>query len=165
MENVVKRKFNVFDILIIIVLVAAIGAVLFVVQHANAKVNTYKVDFEIEVNDVDAAIKDCATVGDSIKNAVQQTDLGVIKSVQVSPYKKELTNYNSGQKVMSEVPGKYSVTLRCTSDKATLQNGRITINGTVMGVGSQIFFQSKDFAGSGIITVVNPDNAGTNKGV
>lgn len=141
--NQKKVKFNIVDIIVILILIAGaafVGTRMLGGQEpapaAPASGNTYRVTFRAEC--VPEAVAESLVVGSSAENASRNMDLG--KLVEVTTGESVTYGYDSkGNCVSSEMPGFVSVTLVCeltgTQQPTGLLVGKYMLNiGHEMGV-------------------------------
>jgi len=159
MENTSKKRFNIFDAVIVILLLIFIAAAVFFLSTSKKSNSGFKVNYDIEITNIDESLKDAATVGDVIKDGVKKVIIGTISGVEVIPYQIEVTNYEQGTKVMSPIPGRYTVILHCTGD-GQMNGNRISVNGFNLGVGTVVHVQSKNFAGTGYCIGIDAEKVG-----
>jgi len=116
-----KTKFNVIDIVIIVLVVAIIGvgAYIFVNKFTNASVeeaNTVNVDFTIEVNGLTKEAAESFNKGDDVTFGETTSGSGKIIDVVVKPYEKISKNTVDGTYVLAEVPEEYTALVTISSN-------------------------------------------------
>lgn len=117
-----KSKFNIIDLIVIIVLVLAIavggfvGYKYFFGDNGSASANVVKLNFVIEISSVSEDIAKAYKVGDKVNFGSQGSGNGVITNVEVVPYRVWNKNTEIGEIVISEVPDKYTAKITIESD-------------------------------------------------
>ncbi len=144
-----KARFNLFDVFVIAVIVAALGIVLVLaggLERTDVAGQPVEVSYQLELTYVGEEYKDSARVGDIVKDGVRKTELGEITSVKVSPMTAITTNPDTGEVLEVDVPGKYKVILTCKAN-GNVDSGRVAIGSFTLGVGTEVFVQTYGISG------------------
>ncbi len=111
-----KRRPNVIDILIFVVVVALIGLVVLKFGVVNKKesngitAEANKVTYTAFIDDVRMATVDALHIGDNVYDKKTRTCIGTITDVQYAPKMKNVID-NTGNTILVEYPDYYGVTL------------------------------------------------------
>lgn len=158
-----KRKFNIIDFLILLIIFAVIGASIYaIVSWSNIKslwsTSTVELQYTVELRGVDKAFINNIKAGDAVTDAVSKNQLGTVDRVDSVKYtvfdyvKKEIpsedgknstVNYEG---VLSEYPDKYTVTVYISSTAEYEKGIGYTINGRRVAVGEIIEMRFPEFS-------------------
>ncbi len=118
-----KTKFNIVDIIIIFIIIAAIAAGCLFYFKSNDKndepaVNTTKIRFVIEVKDLtETAAKSFEkSIGYNASFGETATGAGKVIDVDISEYEKWIKNTEEGTISIQKVPDRYTVKVLIESD-------------------------------------------------
>ena len=145
-----KHRFNLFDVLIIVLVIAVAAAVFWFFNRdkgGTILAAGTKVTYQLEITNVPQEVAYSPRIGDYVKEGVRKVRLGKIVGVDVQPYEKLTRNLIDDTINLTPVPDRYTVVITCEAD-GKLSGGRVSVNGHVFGVGSEIALQSKNFAGT-----------------
>ena len=158
-QKKIKRKFNIIDFLVLIIILAVIAASIYVViSWSNIKniwsVSTVELQYTVELRGVDQEFIDNIKSGDTVTDAVSKNQLGIVDRVdsiekyEVLDYKKteDGTGYTG---VLSKYPDKYNVTVYISSTAEYEDGVGYTINGRRIAVGEMIEMRFPEFSSVG----------------
>lgn len=145
-----KTKFNIIDVLILIVLVMIIAVGCFVYfnmtnDDAVVETNTTKIEFVVEVRDLSEDAANSFKVGDSVTLGETTSGTGVISSVEVVPFTKWVENVEDGEIVISEVPNRYTANVTISSE-VSKSDIAYTSGSEEIAVGRKMPFNAKGAA-------------------
>lgn len=145
-----KKKFNIVDVVIILLIVFAVvaGAVYF--KSINSKDNnmandTIKLNFVIEVNNLTENMANAYKEGQKILFNDYGDCEGIIKKVEVLPYKIWTKNTKIGEVLITEIPGKYTAQITVETDAVKTDNEFICKKDRI-NIGKSIPFKVKGAA-------------------
>lgn len=158
-----KRKFNIIDFLILLIIFAVIGASIYaIVSWSNIKslwsTSTVELQYTVELRGVDKAFINNIKAGDAVTDAVSKNQLGTVDRVDSVKYtvfdyvKKEIpsedgkTSTVNYEGVLSEYPDKYTVTVYISSTAEYEKGIGYTINGRRVAVGEIIEMRFPEFS-------------------
>ena len=163
-SNGAKRKFNIIDVLVVILVATIIGVSIYAVYAWSdikslwAK-NTVQLTYVVELRGVDKEFIDNVQAGDAVIDSVSKNSLGKVDSIKsvekhsVLDYEEKteknqdgvmITTYNG---VLSEYPDKYDITVYIISDAAEYEKDiGYTINGRRIAVGEIIPLRFPEFS-------------------
>lgn len=149
-----KTKFNIVDVIILVVILAVIAAGCFVYinmknngQQSASNVNTAKLSFTIEVTNLseDAANFFVGSEEQAVTFGNTSSGSGIIKKIEIVPYEKQTKNYEDGEYYLAEVPGQYNVKVTIESD-VVKSSTSYKSGDEVIAVGKQMPFNSNGIA-------------------
>lgn len=148
-----KRKFNVFDALILLVAVFAVAAIAYILSGKAAPekiaAKTTHVTYQVEINGVISELKSSAQVGDTVRDGVKRVNIGTITGVEVKPYTAQVPDLLENGKFNTAVVGDRSTVVLTIEADANETGGHYAVNGSALGIGTLMYVQSKHFAGEG----------------
>lgn len=151
-----KKKWNVVDYVILILVIAAIGAGAYLLkntlnQHSQGN-DTSTVTFEVFLQEQNPYMAEAvrAAVGEELLLSQKEKDYGTLKDVKVEPAKRAVQDKVSGTFREETLPNKYDITLVIES-KATVSDMGISIGQTQVRTGTQMVVGNKEFAAAGYI--------------
>lgn len=115
-----NRKFNIIDIIIIILIAAILCAGVYVYYvkingQESADADTVNLHFTVEVNGLTEEAANSFNVGDYVTLGESASGSGVIESVEVEKYKILSRNTENGTFLWSEVPDEYTAKVTIVS--------------------------------------------------
>ena len=137
-----KTKFNIVDVVIIFIVIAAIAVGCYLYfkpteTKSDVVENTTKIRFVVEVKNLNETTANSfkKAVGTEVTFGETTTGKGVVYDVEVDDYEKWVTNLEEGTISIQKIPGKYTVRVTIesdviksdtayTSDKETISVGR-----------------------------------------
>ena len=158
-----KRKFNIIDFLILIIIIAVVGVCIYaVVSWSNIKslwsTSTVELQYTVEFRGVDKEFVDKIKVGDTVTDAVSKNQLGVVNKVDnqepytVLDYKVSTDPDAKEEKISSELvqePNKFNVTVYISASAEYESGIGYTINGRRIAVGEMIEMRFPEFSSVG----------------
>lgn len=143
-----QLKFNLFDAVVIVLLVIVGITVFFKAQAflgiGSGDANTLRetsVDFEIRVEGVRDASVNAYSIGDEIVASETRHFIGTVTAIDVIPYE-DLAENAQGEFVLSQVPEKYTVILRVNAAAIETNRGFV-VGGYDIKVGKQFDVENK----------------------
>lgn len=150
-------KVSVIDILIIVVLLAALFFVYtyFVKGTPEVVMNEEKeaIEFVVEVKNIHNDIEVKPTIGQPIYNSNNNTYIGEIADVSILPDEVILTDYESGEFRLIEEEGQKRMLITVSAD-ADLTDRYTLVGSEKIRVGQQLNVKGKGFAGFSYIVEV-----------
>lgn len=156
-----KRKFNFIDFLIILVLVAILGIVIYVFSPWSQIEKIWSDDkveltYFVEIKDVDIEYIDSIREGDVITNSVTKSALGTIREIsnmeKAYVYDYVLDENGNMTCVLSEHPKKYNITVKVVADADFTDNVGYTVNGARVAIGEMLDMRLPNYVCSGECT-------------
>jgi hypothetical protein len=153
-----KKKFNKFDLAVVIVILALIVGVFvkFVVLGNNTQevTATTPVEYTLEIKAIRQYSVDTLEEGDVIYSATTKTAVGTISAIDVTDAT-TLVGKADGTAVWGDYEGRYDVTLTVTVD-ATEDNGRWRVDTYNLLSNKQASYYTKYWSFSATILQVTP---------
>ena len=147
-----KIRFNLIDLIIIIIIVAAAFLLVKVFAGGSndiaAETNTKKIQYVIEVQDVEERFDGSVKKGDLIQDAIERKNIGTVIGVQSSDFQKITFDYDTGVETVSYVDGRIvlNITVEAT---AVVTDKAFTVDGCEIRVGEQYSVMLPEFYGIG----------------
>jgi hypothetical protein len=136
-----KIRFNLIDLLIILVIAAAVFLLLYVFVFSGNKnqaedVNYTNIRYVFEIQKVDSRFEDLVEVGQPVQDAVERRSIGTVTGVQAVPYQKLVYDANTGAEVAADVEN--MITLKITVEATAIETDRaFSVDGCIIKVGKQ----------------------------
>ena len=124
-----KFRFNIIDILIILVVIAIIGVLYYYMSARNTLSSSLEVDVEyvVELKVVDADYVDNIKIGDKVVETVRDQQIGEIVGLEVVPAYNVATNTETGEMYISYYP---QVNEEGEEEKYEFYNIKVTVRDT-----------------------------------
>ncbi len=140
MNNTSKKRINILDLLVLIVVIAAVLFSVYWLFFSNE--NTSEVNdtvrFTIEAKGNDAEFLNYVSEGQKVYNSTTQKELGTIVAIHETPSRILRENHEKQSVDFVEIPGKVDVVVE-VEGKAKMEHPNITINETSLKIGKQIY--------------------------
>jgi len=150
-----KGRFNLVDLLLVVVALAVAFVVVFVVDPFSINLfggeeREITLEYTIRISNVDVAFTDNITVGNEVVDSSVKTSLGYVSSVENDiPYSEPYYDNATDTVSMKEYPGRYDIMVTVTA-KAIFEDGfGYTVEGRRIAVGAQMYLMFPDFVGTG----------------
>jgi len=136
-----KIRFNLIDLLIILVVAAAVFVLLYVFVFSDNKnqaeeVNNTNIRYVFEIQKVDSRFEDLVEVGQPVQDAIERRNIGKVIGVQAIPYQKLVYDSSKGAEVAADVEN--MVTLKITVEATAVETDRaFSVDGCIIKVGQQ----------------------------
>ncbi|MGN0107729.1 MAG: DUF4330 domain-containing protein [Hominilimicola sp.] len=150
-----KAKFTVIDVIIILVVVAAIAVGVYkFLPSLMGRNKQEKVEFTILVQDQDQGFANAISVGDNVTISLTEKDGGIVKAIKNEPA--VTMAYNSIEGIYSNeiIEGKCDVYITVEAD-AEVSDLALKTGGTAIKVGAQIPVRGKGYASTGYVIEIN----------
>ncbi len=162
MGNDRKLPLNLFDIIIILIVIAAAGIFIFMQtrgedsQSTAAKNST--IEYTVEIANISDKTEGMIKPGDSIVDKVKKYNIGTVKSVEYYPATKEAFDYEKGAAKYSELPGRLSAAVTITAECTESDSAAVVGGGFEVRTGTETSIVGPGYSGAGyIISVVRGD--------
>ena len=158
-----KRKFNFIDFLIILVVVAIIGVLIYVFSPwaqieklwTNNKV---ELTYFVEIKDVDIAYMESIKEGDGVINSVSKNSLGSVAEIskieKAYVYDYVLNEQGEMTCIRSEHPRKYNITVKIVATAEYDEGIGYSINGCRIAIGEMLDLRFPQYTCSGACTQI-----------
>lgn len=154
-----KRRLNVVDIVIVLLLAGSVfivGYVIGIFGGATSSGEDRMVYFTIEMTYLREDFVELISVGDSIRDSVRGDVLGVVDSFTVAPTDIATIDRVNAEFIMTIVPERYTVLLTVRG-RGTETESRIAVEGNNITVGQMMSIRGKGYAGMGFITTIRTE--------
>ena len=158
-----KRKFNFIDFLVLLVVIAIIGILVYVFSPWSQieKIwtnNKVELTYFVEIKDVDIAYMESINEGDSIVNSVNKNSLGTVAEIskieKAYVYDYVLNEQGEMTCVISEHPQKYNITIKVVSTAEYEKGVGYSINGCRIAIGEMLDLRFPQYTCSGACTQI-----------
>ena len=146
-----KPRFNFVDFIIVVVILALVGAgvyKLFLVNTSLA-VQNGNVEFGVYVEEVRIPTVENINEGQAVRDVQTNTPLGTITKVSYSPYQEPVYT-SDGRIVMADVPNKFDVVFYVESP-AVITDNSVMIGNKEIKTGGQLSIKSNVFSVTGVV--------------
>ena len=150
-----KAKWNVMDTVLVLALVAIIGAGVWFLGGRDAETTQTKTgEVMIELTRQEEAFTTLPKVGDTVSLGVKEKMPATVTKVEVLPAMTQGKDIINGRYTEKPVPGLYNVQITVAGE-GTESASAVEINGNALRVGAESAIKSKEWAGFGFILAVN----------
>lgn len=158
-----KRKFNFIDFLIILVVVAIVGILIYVFSpwsHIEKLWTNNKVEltYFVEIKDVDIAYIESIKEGDGVINSVNKSSLGTVSEIskleKAYVYDYVLNEQGEMTCIRSEHPQKYNITLKIVATAEYDKGVGYSVNGRRIAIGELLDLRFPQYTCSGTCTQI-----------
>lgn len=158
-----KKKFNIIDAILILLLVAAVAVCLLFLRSRGtiSEEQTSPMSFIVEMKDVKQGTIDAveaAGIGSNVYRSTDGTYFGTLTGIAYAPYTKTEYNESLGKYVTFEIADAYTLELEVTGSGVETARD-ITVGGIPVKIGQETFLKGKGYAGKGYIIVVSNNGA------
>lgn len=162
-----KKRINLMDLVIILMIVAAvvfgIGS-LTGVWNKQQKATSERVTFSVELKQQDEALLDYIEEGKLLQDGVSKQVLGTIVAIHETPAERVVENHDAKTIVLAEVPDKIDVVIEAES-VAEVTETDIKIGSYDLKIGKAIHCIVGDAVADGTVIGVDYDDSVPKKGV
>ena len=149
-----KIRFTIMDALILLVILAAVAALLYVFVFNDlssmhtAAAETHTLTYVVEVTAIDEEQAAKVLPGATVINSASKIAIGTVTAVETRPYMYMGTNKAEGSLVLNPVDGKVNLYLTVQAD-AVLDGISYSVNGFEVYVGGLVHMAFNDVVCSG----------------
>ena len=156
-----KSRFNFIDVIVILAIVAVIGAAVLIVLSRSGVVSASKtahVEYTVRFTLVREEFTSYVKTGDTVKNSSTGNDIGnviAVRTPEKSVYSDARSIIGDGDEktvAVSEFPDLYDLYITVSSTATLNDNGIAIVDGNMILIGSPIYFRDGLFAKEGFIT-------------
>ncbi len=151
-----KVRFNAIDAVILLILAAAAGILLYILVFSKDTAQTTEgttrtIQYVVEVANIDDHYADAAKAGQPVQDAVKRKQIGKVVGVQTYPYEKNTFSYDTGKTTVSGADG--MITMKITIEADVTETDRaFTVDGCEIRVGEQYSLMLPGMYGVGFCT-------------
>lgn len=147
-----KLKFNAVDALLILLAAAAVFVVLYVFVLSEKPADaaeTQKIQYVVEIVNIDASFKNSVAVEQPVKDSVKQANIGKVIGVQDdTDFSKIVFDYEHNTEVTAKAKDRINMSITIEAD-AQVSDQAFTVNGVEIRVGKQYGLILPSFYGVG----------------
>ncbi len=146
-----NKKINIFDILIIIALIAAVfvGYKMLAKTGENAAVAVSEVTFTVEIANCEIDLASKIQPGDDIYDSVKGGYYGKVENVETKQATSVVSNTQSGKYELVEYPNRQNVYITIKGTPTSMTDGNIQFASQKVKVGTVAYLKSKNYVGYG----------------
>ncbi|MBR3560505.1 MAG: DUF4330 domain-containing protein [Oscillospiraceae bacterium] len=166
MENKLRVKFNLFDVVIIVLVLAVLAAALMLRNRSTGAAapgrETQPMRYTVELLERSNNVASCIHVGDNAYRSTDGTYLGTIVDVRSIPHVRMM--YSTSEGMYREFDCEESSDVYVTVENNGYCTGKdIVIGSLPIKVGMELAVKGKGFAGLGYVTNLDPMGAAVNE--
>lgn len=162
MNETKKARFNFIDALIILVILAIVGAAVYLIameSRVNRSANLGNVDYIVRISGVSEDALAFIAVGDTVKDSVSGEVMGTIRSVKTekTAYYGSFAKKNADGSyalAKSQYPDRYDVYVTISANAVQDARGIYYLGTTKLLTGSAVYFKVPSFAAVSYVTEV-----------
>ncbi len=145
-----KKKFTFIDVLIVIVLIAAIAicAVMFLPRLGASE--SAEAEFTVLVSSQDPEVAEAMSVGDTVTLSYTDKDSGTVTDVRTELAESMTFDSINGEYRLEDVEGKVDIYVTVKAD-VSVSDTYIKAGDTIIRVGSKIPLRGKGYVASGYV--------------
>ena len=153
-----KISFNLIDVALIVIALAAISVLVFVFNNKNVvnpkgKENV-KIEYTVTLSPVREEYMNLVKVGDKVLNTAIMENCGEVISVSNSDYYYTGVNSDTGESVSTLYPGMKTIVIKIRATATKTAYG-YSVNGFDLVIGEDVSIRVPDFTGTGKCTSVS----------
>ena len=145
-----KHKFNVLDVIIIFIIIAAVavGGYIFLRFNKTAMMEgkPVTVEFSVEVTNLSYEVANSFTIGAPVVYGTTNSDSGVISDVVITPYRRMMRNIIDGEYSFEQFADRHTATVTIRADVYETENAFMGAREQIM-IGTSMPFRGLGFAG------------------
>ncbi len=156
-----KIRFNIIDIILMVILVGAVGVLVYILavggRDSSAASEPIEIIYEVELKNVREEFRGAIKVGDTVVDTVKRYTIGEVIDVRYEEALYTGVDKATGQLVNSPYPGRTNIimTVQATADTTP---GYYSIDGYRLMVGTGVYFRTPGYTGSGYCITVQEGN-------
>ena len=165
--NKKKRRFNVIDLLILLVIAVIIFVTVYAISPWSQlqklwNENEVTLRYAVEIRGVDSKFINLIEEGDVAVNSVSKSSLGTVSSIE-SIEKSTALDYTVDESgvahgVLTEYPDKYDITVHITATAKYEAGVGYTVNGCRVAVGEELYVRFPEFSCSGYCVAIDTNS-------
>jgi hypothetical protein len=158
-----RWKLNIFDIIIIAVVIIAAGVLLYLWRFSGNSSNgaaTIPVHYTIELNGMLGGTSEKINEGDTVMDSTKKFIMGTVVSVTSGPATTPQKNLETGDTVVSEVPDKEAVLIELMCNCASTDSQITAESGYVIRIGGEVTAAGPGYAGKGYVVAIERGDLG-----
>jgi len=154
------RRFNAFDLFVILVALVAIAGAVYYFMGGGAP-DRRDVYFTVELTRMEKGFADKISIGDAINDSVRGYYLGTVYDVEEKPFEPLLFDYANSKFVRVPAEGLYTVVITVKAS-GTETEAEIKAEDVVVRIGKKIAIKGKGYAQEGYIIGLRTTARGEN---
>ena len=148
-----RVRFGVADIVIILLVLAAIGASVwfFAVGPLFDGGETADISYEVRLTNIRSEMASHIKQGDPVYDGVYGEAIGTVENISVEQYTEQVLDKSTGELVNAVKEGYFNIYIKVNA-KAKYKDGAYLIADTDIRVGQSLYLHLPDFCGNGYCT-------------
>lgn len=150
-----RGKFNLVDLLFLVLLAVMILAVVFLIDPFSMNVfgsdeKNVVLEYTVQIDYVEASLADNVRLGEEAISAVNRTTLGRVSGLNNTiPYSEAYYDAKENTVSMREYPDRYNLQITITSNASFEEGKGYTVSGTRIAVGGEYALMFPNYVGTG----------------
>lgn len=162
-QNKPRLKFNIFDVIIIAVVIVAACALIFIWRNSGKSGSTAitkPVHYTITLDGMASGSSGKIKEGDTIMDTTKKFIMGTVVSVEIAPATSPAKNLETGDTVLSEIPGKETATIELVCNCSSTDAEITAESGYLIRIGNEITASGPGYAGKGYVVAIERGDLG-----
>lgn len=156
-----KLSFNLFDAVILLIVLAVGGVVLWqMLSTDGSSSKTTVLEYTISIKEVQEGTGEFVTQGSEIYDVIKNYNLGTVVSSKVLPAEKQVLNHQEKAYQTSKLDGFEDIEVTMSSAITETDSKLLADGGFELRVGSVVYMRGAGFMAVGFITDIKRDNEG-----
>ena len=150
-----KVRFNLMDLLLVLIAVSIILAVIFVLDPFSLNImgkagREVTLEYTLRIENVEGLLIDKIHTRDEVVDSAIKTSLGYVNAVENdTPYTEAYYNSKDDEVSMIEYPDRYDLVVTVTAEAIFTEGVGYTVNGRRVAVGAEFYLMFPDYVGFG----------------
>ena len=146
-----KHRFNLFDVIVILVIVVLAAAVYIISHREQTLAETVMATYTVEIADVPSGASDCIEIGAAVTDNIKNYSCGTVVGVEELPYQVAVDNTVTGNRDYAVVSGRSFVLITIEVPVLESDTGLETPEGYDVRMAASTSITAGDFYGAGYI--------------
>lgn len=150
-----KGRFNLMDLVLVLIAVGIVLFVVFVLDPFSLNLfgkenHNVTLEYTLRIENVEGTLIDKIRTRDEVIDATVKTSLGYVNAVENdTPYAEPYYNSQEDAVSMKEYPDRYDLVVTVTADAVFTEGVGYTVNGRRVAVGTQFYLMFPNYVGTG----------------
>jgi len=159
-----KYRFNIIDILLVVIIIAAVLAIAFLVYSSdkkdaeNGNMKNVKIVYTLENKEIDDILRGNIDIGNALYTIDGEAKLGEVVDVEYSASEYDIVDPESDQKTTSVLPGRLDMHVVMSAEAMVDESGIYYINGVRMNMGKEFDARFPSYTGKCICISISEVN-------
>jgi flagellar basal body-associated protein FliL len=157
-QNKPRWKLNIFDIIIIAIVIIAAGVLIYIWRFSdksgNTSVNYKPVHYSIELSGMMSGTAEKIKEGDTILDSTKKFIMGTVVSVSIEPATTPEKNLETGDTVLSVMPDKETAVVELLCNCSSNESQITAESGYMISIGKDVTAAGPGYAGKGYVIAI-----------